>query len=379
MKIGIVLPYAINRGGGVLEVARAQQAELMKRGHDTYIITPRPRDYEGEPDDHYIFVGGSTDFRALAQATTIQISSGLRHEIDDMLEREQFDILHFHEPWVPMLGAQILSRSQSVNIATFHANMPETVMARTAGMAAMPFAKSILKYLDALTATSDAAALYARNLTDKPIAIIPLGINQDLYQPPASFDDTHEPKTILYVGRLEGRKGAKYLLRALKFVQERHPDVQLKVCGDGPDRDKLERLVEDLELKNVSFLGYISTEDKVKYLQECDLYCTPAVYGEGFGIVLLEAMSTRTVIVAGDNPGYQGVMTGLGAISLINPLHSDDFARRLELLLYEPELRKLWREWATKELPKYRWSHMVDQYEEVYKQALAGSKDKWLD
>ena len=371
MKIGIVLPYAINRGGGVLEVAQAQQAELRKRKHDTYIITPRPRDYEGEADDHYIFVGGSTDFRAIAQQTTIQISSGLRRDIDDMLEREQFDILHFHEPWVPMLGAQILSRSQSVNIATFHANMPETVMARTAGTVATPFAKSLLKYLDALTATSDAAAMYARGITDKPITIIPLGIDQNLYKPPRKFDDKRKHKTILYLGRLEGRKGAKYLLKAFRLLQDRHPDTTLLICGDGPDRDKLERQAAELELDNVVFTGYISTEDKARYLQECDLYCAPALYGEGFGIVLLEAMSARMVTVAGNNLGYQGVMTGMGAISLVDPLHSEDFANRLELLLYEPELRRLWREWANKELPKYRWSHMVDQYERVYREALA--------
>ena len=173
---------------------------------------------------------------------------------------------------------------------------------------------------------------------------------------------------------MEGRKGAKYLLHAFKLLQERYPDISLRLGGDGPDRDKLERLSEDLGLNNVTFMGYISTEDKVKYLQECDLYCSPAVYGEGFGIVLLEALSTRTVIVAGDNPGYQGVMNGLGAISLVNPLHAVDFARRMELLLFQPELRKLWREWATKELPKYRWDRMVDQYEEVYEQALASKK-----
>jgi phosphatidyl-myo-inositol alpha-mannosyltransferase len=369
MKIGLVCPYNITKGGGVQEHALGQQAELRKRGHDTYIITPRPQNYDDDPPDHVIFIGGAADFNGPTH-TTFQVSASVNETINQMLEEEQFDILHFHEPWIPMLSLQILSRSKAVNVATFHAKLPETIMSRTMARVVTPYTKSALKYINAFTAASDAAAEYVCTLTDEPIAVIPNFIDQKVFTPPKKFVDHRKHKTILYVGRLEGRKGVKYLLHAFKLLQERNPDVSLVIGGDGVDREKLENLAQDLELDSVTFLGYISLEQKVKLLRTSDLFCSPALYGESFGIVLIEAMATGLVTVAGDNPGYAGVMHGLGAISLVNPKHSAEFARRLDLLLHEADLRKLWRNWAKNEMPQYTNEAVVSQYLEVYEEAL---------
>lgn len=372
MKIGLICPYSIIKGGGVLEHIKAVQAELNRRGHEVYCITPRPQDYEGEPGDHVIFVGGSADFNSPTH-TTVQVSAGVSETIDRMLAEHQFDILHFHEPWVPMLSMQILSRSNAVNVGTFHAKLPETIMSRTMAKVITPYTKPILKYIDAFTAVSDAAAEYVCSLTDEPVAIIPNGIDTR-FKAPKSFHDQRKHKTILYVGRLEGRKGVKYLLHAFHAMQQRHPDVSLIIAGNGPDREKLEMLAADLELQNTEFLGYVTDQQKIKLLQTSDLFCAPALHGESFGIVLLEAMASGLVTVAGDNPGYEAVMRGLGAISVVNPKHMAEFARRIELLLYETDLRKLWRTWAAAELPQYSYGRIVDQYLEVYEQAAAAKR-----
>jgi phosphatidylinositol alpha-mannosyltransferase len=299
----------------------------------------------------------------------VQVSASVRDTIDRMLEEEQFDVLHFHEPWIPMLSYQILSRSQTANVATFHAKMPEDIMSRTMARMITPYTKASLKYLHALTAVSDAAAeLVCRN-TDEPVALIPNGV-ADRFVPPKRFVDGRKHKTILFVGRLDARKGVKYLLRAFKMLSEKDPNLTLKIAGDGAERDKLETLAADLELENVEFLGFVSDAEKIKLLQNSDLFCAPSPYGESFGLVVIEAMATGLVTVAGDNPGYSSVLRGLGAISLIHPKHTAEFARRLELLLHEPDLRKLWREWAAGEMPKYSYRRIVDQYLEVYQQAI---------
>ncbi|HKU18000.1 MAG TPA: glycosyltransferase family 4 protein [Candidatus Saccharimonadales bacterium] len=372
MKIGLVCPYNVAKGGGVQEIVRAMQEELLRRGHDCYIITPRPQDYDAEPGDHTIFIGGAADFNGPTH-TTIQVSASVNETIHQMLEDEQFDVLHFHEPWVPMLSFQILTRSQAANVATFHAKMPEDIMSRSIARMITPYTKSSLKYLHALTAVSDAAAELVCRLTDEPVAIIPNAVTSK-FSPPRSFADKRKHKTILFVGRLDARKGVKYLLRAFKLLQEHRPDVSLVIGGDGAERSKLEMLAADLELKNVQFLGYISDAEKIKLLQTSDLFCAPSLYGESFGIVLLEAMACGLVTVAGDNPGYESVLNGLGAISLVHPKHLAEFARRLELLLYEGDLRKLWREWAASEIPKYTYGRIVDQYLEVYEDAIAERK-----
>lgn len=371
MKIGLVFPYNITKGGGVKEIVMAMQTELILRGHEVYIITPRPRDYDQASAEHnnVILVGSATDFNSPLH-TTMQISASLNDDIERMLETHNFDILHFHEPWVPVLGRQILTRSNTINVATFHAKLPETLMSRTLAKVVTPYTKSVLQYIHEFTAVSDAAAEYVCSLTDQPVAIIPNGIDLKEYKAPARRADNRKEKTVFYVGRLEGRKGVKYLLHAFRLLQDKHPNTSLIIAGDGPDRDKLEMLTRDLELQNVTFAGYITHQEKQQYLRKADLFCVPSLYGESFGVVLLEAMASGLVTVAGNNPGYASVMQGLGAISLINPKDSAEFARRLDVLLYEAGLRTLWREWAKAEIPQYSYPAIVTQYEAIYKQAI---------
>jgi len=369
MKIGLVCPYSIAKNGGVQEIVRAMQIELARRGHDCYIITPRPQDHNDEPEDHMIFIGGATDFNSPTH-TTIQVSASVRDTIDEMLEQEQFDILHFHEPWIPMLSFQILSRSKTVNVATFHAKMPEDIMSRTMARVITPYTKASLKYLHGLTAVSDAAAELVCRLTDEPVAIVPNGV-ASRFVPPKRTIDNRAKKTILFVGRLDSRKGVKFLLHAFKLLSQKDPHISLRIAGDGAERERLEALVADLDLDRVEFLGFVSDAEKIRLLQTSDLFCAPSPYGESFGLVILEAMATGLVTVAGDNPGYSSVLTGLGALSLIQPKHTAEFARRLQLMLHEPDLRKLWRTWAAHEMPKYSYKRIVDQYLEVYEAAMA--------
>lgn len=370
MKIGLVCPYSINKHGGVLEVILALQDGLVKRGHDVKLITPMPRGTDAADHPEAIFIGSSTDFRSPSH-TTGQVSSITDNEkVDAILAEEKFDILHFHEPWVPLLSRQLLQRSQAINIGTFHSKIPETMVSRTYIKVVTPYLKSVMKYLHVLTAVSDSGAEYAASLTELPITIIPNGIDLDKYQQKAAPKKKTKEKTILYVGRLERRKGAKYLLQAFQLLSQDNPDLKLLIAGDGPAREKLEILAEDLKLKNVSFLGYISEDLKLQLLSETDLFCSPAIFGESFGIVLLEAMATGTVSVAGNNSGYVDLMQGVGALSIVNPEDTSEFARRLQLLLHEAGLRKIWQDWAAKYVQQFSYPIVIDQYEALYKDSL---------
>jgi phosphatidylinositol alpha-mannosyltransferase len=368
MKIGLVLPYSIARGGGVQEILKAMQSELEARGHEAYIITPRPRGFTETPHPNTLLVGTSTDFNT-PMNTTAQVSAGLNEDIDRILSEHEFDVLHFHEPWIPVLSRQILTRSQTVNVATFHAAVPDTIVSRTVVKVVTPYTKSLLKYIDSYTAVSEPAAEYIRSLTDEDVAIIPNERSLAQFTPPARHADGKKQKTIFYVGRLEGRKGVNYLLRAFQLLEKQDPNISLVIAGDGSDREKLEILADDLRLKNAKFVGYISDAEKLKYLRTADLFCAPSLYGESFGVVLLEAMACQLVTVAGDNPGYESVMKGLGVISLINPRHPEEFARRLGLLLHESDLRKLWRAWAKQEVVQYDYPNIISRYEDVYAEA----------
>ncbi|MBP9761836.1 glycosyltransferase family 4 protein [Candidatus Saccharibacteria bacterium] len=377
MKIGLVCPYNITRGGGVQEVVKALRLEYERLGHEAILITPQPKDPYGSRDHRIIFLGTATDFKS-PLATTAQVSASvLTDEIDSMLEAEKFDVLHFHEPWVPVLSRQILSRSTSINVATFHAKLPETIASRALAKVIIPYTKPLLRHIDAFTAVSDAAAEYVRSLTEQPIEIIPNGIHISHFRRPSHLPESSKnQKTILYIGRLEKRKGVKYLLLAFHSLLQKMPSAKLVIAGDGVDRLKLEELADELEIKNVEFLGYIDDHKKLELLHTANLFCSPAMYGESFGIVLLEAMASGQVTVAGSNPGYESVMTGLGQLSLVDPRDTKEFAHRMELLLADQGIRELWKKWAKKTVKQYEYHKVATLYLDTYTKAIAAGKTK---
>lgn len=376
MKIGLVCPYNIAIGGGVQEQVKAMQSELARRGHDVAILTPQPRvPYEDE-GRKVLFLGSAADVKTPLNTTAQFSASMLTDEIDSLLEQEKFDILHFHEPWVPVLSRQILSRSQCVNIATFHAMLPDTRMAHTVGIVVSPYTKPLLRHIDGFVAVSEGAASYLLGLADVPVEIIPNGVDLKHFRKRADAKpaESGKEKTILYIGRLENRKGVRYLLEAFSRLEARHSDVRLVIAGAGPDREKLEQEVQTLGSKHVEFLGYVDDATKVKLLHEADLFCAPSIFGESFGVVLLEAMASNVVTVAGDNPGYSSVMQGLGRLSLVNPKDASQFAHRLDLLLYDEDLRSLWQRWAKDYVRQFDYPKIIDRYEHVYQTALRNAR-----
>lgn len=362
MKIGLVCPYNLFKGGGVQECVLATQVELSKRGHEVLIITPQPREYSGEVPEFVRLLGRSTDVKSPFH-TTAQVSVSVdNNQVDDLLEREAFDVLHFHEPWVPLISYQILTRSKARNIATFHAKLPDTVMSRTIEKVVTPYTKSVLKYIHDMTAVSDAAASYVTSLTDRPVHIIPNGIDLSKYKPQTK---TPAEEIIFYIGRLEKRKGLKFLLKAMKHLQQTSPNARLVIAGGGDDRTKLEQFARDNTIA-VEFLGRVTEAEKLRLLKEARVFCSPARYGESFGIVLLEAMASGLPTVAGNNPGYTAVMRGTGDISIVDPRDTVEFARRLELMLHDENIRTVWKKWAADNIDQYDYPLIVDAYEKLY-------------
>ncbi len=366
LKIGIVCPYNLSMPGGVAQHIFAQAAELRERGHQVKIITPKPRGKLLIDDPDVLFVGVSARIKT-PQHTSTDISISVdTDDIEKMLLTENFDIIHMHEPLVPMLARQMLPRVTCPVVGTFHAALPETVLAKSIAGSISPFVKSILKHLHAITAVSPAATSYIDGYVEtEDISMIPNGVDLKKYH--HSKDTEQVRKDILYVGRLEKRKGVKYLIQAFATLLEAMPQVRLTIAGDGPDREKLTRYAEELGVQDsINFLGYITDEKKQKLLRESALFVSPALYGESFGIVLVEAMASGTPTIGGDNPGYAFVLQGRGALGLVKPEDSELFANRMAVFLTDMKLRKLWQEWAASEVKKYSYKSIVDMYEKIY-------------
>jgi len=365
MNIAIFNPYNLLKPGGVQDHVRAQSEELMRRGHSVTIITPRPRKHHEKAPEGTIFMGVSA--RVRAQSSSVDISTAVdQDEVDTFFENNTFDVVHFHEPIVPFVGRQLIASCPYPTVATLHAALPETGIGRTLG-SITPYFRSVLQHVDVLTRVSPAAGEYLSELlVDQEIFEVPNGVNLSQFK----LSRKRDRATIVFIGRLEKRKGPKYLIKAVAEAKEYLPHIKLIIAGDGPDRKQLESLAEELELNDVEFLGYVSTEQKQSLLQRATLACYPAIYGESFGIVLLEAMATGAPIIAGNNPGYVSVLKERGQWGVIDPKNTDEFSRRIRLLLGDEELRTLMSTWGLEYVKQFDYSHIVTKYEEVYTYAI---------
>jgi phosphatidylinositol alpha-mannosyltransferase len=365
MKIGLVCPYDFFRHGAVQKLVALLDEELTERGHDVRIITPRPRDYDGEPPIRTIFIGRSAKWNTPIN-TTLEVGMSFEpSSLEEMLAAENFDIIHVHEPEVPVLGAQIAARAEVPIIATFHATHPQNAVGKTIELFRIPYSRSIFKHIAHMTAVSESAAKFVRDWSGQNVTIVPNYIDLQSYR--GGAEPKRDEHTILYIGRLEKRKGVKYLLQAFAELAERDKKVRLIIAGDGSERERLEDWVENNKVPRVKFLGAVTESRKISLLRSASVFCSPAIYGESFGVVLLEAMAAGTPTVAGDNDGYQCVMKDRGLLSLVNPKDTGDFARRLELFLRDQSVRDIWLKWAGPYVEQFDSIPVIDQYEKVYK------------
>jgi len=149
--------------------------------------------------------------------------------------------------------------------------------------------------------------------------------------------------TILFVGRLVKRKGAEYLLKAFKHLEARIP-VELMIVGDGPERKNLEMLVHDLNLRNVTFYGFIPQSHLKSFYQRASVFVLPAITDptgdtEGLGVVLLEAMSCGVPVIASCVGGIPDIITDGKTGLLVEEKNSIQLAEAIKALLIDCELR----------------------------------------
>ena len=135
--------------------------------------------------------------------------------------------------------------------------------------------------------------------------------------------------TILFVGRLESRKGLPTLLEAYGQLRRARSDARLVVVGDGPMRWGYESQVAAMGIPDVEFAGRVSSELLPRYYASADIFCAPATGGESFGIVLLEAMASGVPVIASSIPGFSSVVTHDVDGVLVPPRHPKDWAAAL--------------------------------------------------
>lgn len=374
MKIALVCPYDFSQPGGVQSHIRDLAQVLRDRHHIVKIITPKTTNSQ-EASSQVIYVGKS--YRIKFQGTQIDLSLAMGDDyqyLQEILEREKFDIIHYHTIWNPFLSLQILCLSKAANIATFHDTPRETVFGKIANSILMPTVSHwlIKYYLKAAIAVSEVPARYLKKSFSERVYIIPNGIFYDRFCNNLPVTQYRDNKfNILFLGRLENRKGIFYLLEAFAILKQEFPKIRLLIAGDGYQKPAIDRFIIQHHLEDAILLNFISEEDKPKYYATCDLYCSPAPYGESFGLVLVEAMASCKPAIGAANLGYKTVLTGKGKQLLFKPQSVKALVEKLKQLIENPSLRAELAAWGKVEAQQYDWQFIVQKIEQVYQTALS--------
>ncbi len=304
MKIGLVTPYIYPLPGGVNAHVDELYQNLVVRGHDVRIISSTHGPQKSSEGD-IIRLGYGWSVPTNGSVGTLTVSHRYGQLVQEMLDREQFDLLHFHEPFVPFLSLQLLRFSTSVNVATFHAYSGQSLSYEFGKRMLQRFARK----LHGRIAVSAAARHFIERYFPGDYKVIPNGVDLRDFRSVAPFARWRDGTlNILYIGRFENRKGAMYLLKAYRQLRREGLDCRLLMIGAGPQEREIRRYIATRRLVGVELLGRVSDADKVRALATADVFVSPATGQESFGIVLLEAMAAGAPIVCSDIHGYKGVV-----------------------------------------------------------------------
>ena len=373
MKIALVSPYDFAYPGGVVNHISALEQYFTKMGHEVKIIAPASKAVSNL-GDRLIPIGKPRPIPVSGSIARITISLRLASRIKEVLAKEKFDIIHLHEPFMPMLCSAVLRFSDNaVNIGTFHAchGSPGYGFGR-------PISTIILKRrrrkLTGKIAVSKPAMDFARKYIPGYYNIIPNGIDVEHFSPDVSpIDEFCDGKmNILFVGRMEKRKGLNFLLEAYKQVKQEIPNSRLIVVGPGTRlRSIYERKVRRSKLQDVVFVGYASYDELPRYYKTADIYCSPATGRESFGIVLLEAMAVGKPVVASNIDGYANVVShGVDGL-LVPPKDARLLAQTLISLMSDASLRQQMGANGILKAKRYSWENIAQKILSYYMRLLS--------
>lgn len=366
VKIALVSPYDYSYFGGVTKHLTHLALELQRRGHEVHVMAPSSNEPPGGVAIPFHRLGTPVSFPANGSVARIGMAARLGGEVRQILATGEFDIVHLHEPLLPALPLAVLRASRATNIGTFHAYRRRTF--------AYFYAKPVLQYffrkLHGRIAVSACARDFVAEHFPSDYRVIPNGIDYERFSAPwvpmPGLDDGRV--NVLFVGRLEKRKGVSHLLRAWGQVRERHPEARLIVVGGGRGLKHYRTFVGARE--DIVFTGVVSDEDLPRYYHSAHVFCAPSTGQESFGVVLLEAMAAGVPILSTSIPGYREVVSDGREGLMVPPKDSLALAASLDRLIHDAELRTRLGAEGQRTAAAYAWDRVADQVLDYYTETI---------
>lgn len=372
MKIAQVTEYFAPWAGGISEHVRCLSRELRALGHDVRILTSDEHPSGGAPLDpqlepHTIRLGPGVTFPYNGSMATVTYSWSLPRRLSEVFEREGFDVVHIHNPMMPILPLVALDRSTSFNIGTFHAYHVRARMIQMWKRRLDP----LMNRLHAAIAVSPAARRAYCKYMDRSFEIVPNGIDLRSWSPNGHVPAENGKQSLLFVGQMVPKKGLPTLLDAFEMLLAEFPALALRIVGDGPHAEACRNRLGQRARDRVVFLGEVHGEQLLHEYQSCDVFCAPSVGYESFGITLLEAMAAGKPIVASRIDGYCDVVQENREALLHTSRDPRDLRDALRRVITDPALRQRLSQQALQTVKRYDWSRVAREVEAAYERGLA--------
>jgi phosphatidylinositol alpha-mannosyltransferase len=369
LRIAVFAPYDLARPGGVATHIRAQARALRARGHDVSVFGPASAPLAA--GEHALCSAVAINFGGTESG--LGVSPFAARLVASLFRDRRYDIVHVHEPLTPLLPWLALRASTAPIVGTFHVH-------REHGHRLYPVARRLLAPLMARVARRIAVSEAARQTVAAHFPgvyeIVPNGVDVDAFRRPhARPEAMRDGRHVVFVGRLEPRKGVEHLVEAMARLRPRHPDARLIVVGDGPARPALESAAQRAQIAAV-FVGRVSDAALPGYFQSADAVCSPATGGESFGIVLLEALACATPIVATRIDGYQALVGDSGCGRLVPPGDAAALAAALDQLLSNDDERRRCGARGLEVARAYDWTVIARRLETIYEAARESTPDR---
>ena len=372
MRIALVSPYDFPYPGGVTQHIHYLDRHFRELGHNVKIIAPCGGDEpENLADNVVVTSSGVISIPFAGSKARIPYSPAVNWRVKRALRAEDFDILHAHEPLTLPVPVMALTHSRAVNVGTFHTYRDNHLIYKYGRRVFRPFFDKLHGKIAVSEAAKDTVARYFGG----EFVIIPNGIDAERFggehvQPLEQYEDGRP--NILFVGRLEPRKGFRYLLRAFPHVKKEFPRARLIVVGayEREERASHLRYAREHHLTGVKFVGRVSDEELPRYYRSCHVFCAPSTGFESFGIVLLEAMAAGKPAVASNIHGYRDLLDDGKEGILAEPKDERSLAEALIRLLRDPAMQRDMGDRGRLKAQQYSWRQVALRVLQFYEELL---------
>ena len=347
MKVALVLDDSLDRPDGVQQYVLSVGRYLAGAGHDVHYVCSSATRTDLEQPLHSLARNVPVMFNGNGLNIPLPTSG---RALRDFLAREKFDVIHVQTPHSPLFSARLVRAARGLQgddvtiVGTFHI-LPNSRLASVGTRLLGLLLRRNLRLFDRFCAVSAPAAAFARSVFRIDARVIGNPVDVDALAAQgakARADRTPGGKVRLaFLGRLVARKGAQEFVEALGALSTAtRDDVRVTIGGRGPLAADIERSIEAYGLGEiVEMAGFVAEQEKAAFFAAADIAVFPAMAGESFGIVLIEAMASGSdVVVGGDNPGYRSVLGDRPDV-LVRARDHEAFAATLERLIASPELR----------------------------------------